>query len=154
MATMKHQVWIDAPMAKVYKALSSAEGFSGWWAPHKSEQTKAGLVISHTPGPGHGDVKMRQVEAEPDRLVEYLVISKGHPPESPASEWTGTSLCFELSRRDNPGAWRGISSKAKQLTVLEFRHSGWDKSSDYYGFCNFCWGLVLNMLKEYCEKKS
>jgi hypothetical protein len=37
--------------------------------------------------------------------------------------------------------------------VLEFRHSGWDEDSPFLGFCNFAWGAVLMMLKQWSEKE-
>jgi hypothetical protein len=46
------------------------------------------------------------------------------------------------------GPWLGISSGRRHMTVLEFRHSGWDESSEYFGFCNFAWGETLLMLKQ------
>jgi hypothetical protein len=42
----------------------------------------------------------------------------------------------------------GISSGERILTVLDFRHSGWDEKSEYLGFCNFAWGETLLMLKQ------
>ncbi len=65
MATLYHQVWIDAPVAKVYEALATAEGLGNWWAPHTSTQTGAGLVLAHSPGEQHGDVKMKVLDTVP-----------------------------------------------------------------------------------------
>jgi L-amino acid N-acyltransferase YncA len=47
MATLCHQVWIDAPIEKLYDAISTADGLGGWWAPHTSTQSEAGLVLAH-----------------------------------------------------------------------------------------------------------
>jgi hypothetical protein len=58
---------------------------------------------------------------------------------------------FELATRENPGARLGVSGGGPHMTVLEFRHSGWDESSEYFGFCNFAWGATLMMLKQWCE---
>jgi uncharacterized protein YndB with AHSA1/START domain len=150
MATLYHQVWIDAPAAKVYEALATAEGLGNWWAPHTSTETEASLVLSHSPGPEHGDVKMKVLARVQNRRVEWEIISS-HPKRSPASGWTGTRISFEITERENPGARLGISSGRPQMTVLEFRHSGWDEKSEYFGFCNFAWGETLLMLKQWCE---
>src|SRR2546427_3366862 len=40
MATIYHQVWINAPLAKVYDAISTLEGIVSWWGPHKSTKTE------------------------------------------------------------------------------------------------------------------
>ena len=41
MATIRHHVLIDAPVAKVYQALSTAEGISTWWDKQTPTQTIA-----------------------------------------------------------------------------------------------------------------
>jgi hypothetical protein len=150
MATLYHQVWINAPTAKVYEALATADGLSSWWAPHTSTETDAGLVLAHDPGAEHGEVKMRVLDRVPSRRVEWEIIST-HPRRSPASAWTGTRILFEISDRDNPGQWLGISDDVRRMTVLDFRHSGWEEKSEYFGFCNFAWGETLLMLKQLCE---
>jgi uncharacterized protein YndB with AHSA1/START domain len=152
MATLCHQVWIDAPASKVYEALATADGLGKWWAPHTSTETDAGLVLAHSPGGEHGDVKMKVLDRVQDRRVEWEIIST-HPKRSPASAWTGTHIVFDIAQRENPGLWRGITSVEQQLTVLEFRHTGWDENSEYFGFCNFAWGATLLMLKQWCESK-
>ena len=150
MATMHHQVWINAPISKVYDALATAEGLGTWWAPHTSTKTEDGLVLAHNPGGEHGEVKMKVRDATRNKRIELEIVST-HPKKSPASAWTGTHIVFELSERENPGLWRGISDGPPWLTVLEFRHSGWDEASEFYGFCNSAWGETLLQLKQSCE---
>lgn len=152
MATLHHQVWIDAPAEKVYDALATAGGLGRWWAPHTSTRSGEGLVLAHDPGAGHGEVRMKVVAAVPNRRVEWEIVSE-HPARSPASAWTGTRILFELSVRENPGTWRGVTSESPELTVLEFQHSGWDERSEFFGFCNFAWGETLLMLKQWCEAR-
>lgn len=152
MATLYHQVWINAPVSKVYDALATAEGLGKWWAPHTSTETDAGLVLAHNPGAEHGEVKMKVLDRTQNKRVEWEIIS-AHPKSSPASAWTGTHISFEISERENPGMRLGISDSAPHIAVLEFRHSGWDENSEYFGFCNFAWGETLLMLKQWCEKQ-
>jgi uncharacterized protein YndB with AHSA1/START domain len=153
MATLYHQVWIEAPVAKVYEAIAAAEGLGEWWAPHTSKVTDDGLVLAHVPGEGHGEVRLKVIDLVHNQRVEWEVISH-HPEQSPASSWTGTRILFELDERPNPGGWRGIEEGDRTLTAVEFRHSGWAEDSPFLGFCNFAWGVVLGMLKEWCEKKE
>lgn len=152
MATLHHQVWIDAPVGKIYDALASAEGLGRWWAPHTATRTDDGLVLAHDPGELHGEVRMKVIATEPGQRVEWEIVS-AHPRRSPASAWTGTRISFELSERENPGARLGIVSESPVLTVLEFRHSGWDAKSEFFGFCNFAWGVTLQMLQQWCEAR-
>jgi hypothetical protein len=93
---------------------------------------------------------MKVLDTTQDKRVEWEIIST-HPGRSPASAWTGTHVIFEISERENPGHWLGISDGGPHMTVLEFRHSGWDENSEYFGFCNFAWGETLLMLKQWCE---
>jgi uncharacterized protein YndB with AHSA1/START domain len=150
MATLYHQVWINAPVAKVYAALASAEGLGNWWAPHTSTETESGLVLAHDPGPEHGEVRMEVVGRIPNKRVEWKIVST-HPRTSPASAWTGTNVIFEIAERENPGPRLGISGGGATRTVLEFRHTGWDENSEFLGFCNLAWGETLVMLRNWCE---
>ncbi len=152
MATLHHQVWIDAPVSKVYEALATADGLGRWWAPHTSAETDAGLVLAHGAGTEHGEVRMKVLDRAHDRRVEWEIIST-HPRRSPASAWTGTHIIFEIAEMENPGHWLGISDGGPRMTVLEFRHSGWGENSKYFGFCNFAWGETLLTLKQWCESQ-
>jgi len=40
-----------------------------------------------------------------------------------------------------------------EMAILNFRHSGWDETSEYFGFCNFGWEQVLQKLKQVCESQ-
>ena len=152
MAVLYHQVWINSPVAKVYEAISTAEGLGRWWAPHTATETAAGLVLAHDPGPAHGPVKMKVLEMVPNKRVEWEIIST-HPKSSPASAWTGTHVIFEISERANVVARSGFGTDGDRIAVLEFRHSGWDEKSEYLGLCNFAWGTVLQLLKTWCESQ-
>jgi hypothetical protein len=152
MATLYHQVWIDAPAAKVYAAIATVDGLGRWWAPHTSTETAAGLVLAHNPGEDHGEVKMKVLATVQDQRVEWEIVST-HPRRSPASAWTGTRIVFDIAERDNPGRWLGLDDRARRLTVLDFRHRGWDENSEFLGFCNFAWGETLLALKQWCESR-
>ena len=95
---------------------------------------------------------MKVLDTVRDSRVEWEIIST-HPKRSPASAWTGTRITFEIAERENPGPWLGISSGAPRMAVLDFRHSGWDENSAYFGFCNFAWGETLLTLQKWCETR-
>jgi uncharacterized protein YndB with AHSA1/START domain len=139
MATLYHQVWIDAPAAKVYAALATAEGLSSWWAPHTSTETDDGLVLAHSPGPSHGDVQMKVLDSTPNRRVEWEIIS-AHPKRSPASAWSDTHILFEIAEKASPGHWLGMNNEGQNMAVLDFHYTGWDENSEFFGFCNYAWG--------------
>lgn len=153
MATLHHQVWINSSVSRVYEGLATADGLGRWWAPHTSTRTAAGLILAHGAGSEHGEVQMKVLETVQDKRVEWEIVST-HPRASPASAWTGTHLIFEITERENPGHWLGIGDGGPRLAVLEFRHSGWNEDSEYFGFCNFAWGETLLMLKQWCESRN
>lgn len=146
MATLYHEVWIHAPTAKVYQAISTADGIGTWWDKQTAVHTDQGVVLEHNPGPEHGVVKMKVLDLVQDKRVEWECIST-HPQSSPASAWTGTHVIFEISRRSVP-PW---AADRADMAIVNFRHSGWDEHSAYFGFCNFAWGQVLQKLKHVCE---
>src|SRR5215475_4799578 len=122
MAPIYHQVSIDAPLAKVYDAISTADGIGTWWYKQTPNQTDRGLVLEHNPGPEHGVVKLRVVELIPNKRVEWECIST-HPRSSPASAWTGTHFIFELGE----GGGAGASS-----TTVDFRQTSYDENSKFF----------------------
>ena len=154
MAAIHHHVWINAPVGRVYRAISSAEEISRWWDRQTAVETSAGLVLEHNPGPEHGVVRMRVLQMVADKRVEWECIST-HPQTTPAFAWTGTHVTFDIMDRQSfapaMAAWAtGIPAQA----ILDFRHSGWDEDSDYFGTCNFAWGAVLLNLQRVCEESD
>lgn len=139
MATLYHQVHIKAPQHVVYEAISTVAGIGSWWDQPEAVESEAGTVLQFHPGERHGVLSMRVVGSVSGESVEWECIST-HPKSSPASAWTGTHVLFEL------GSEAGV-------TVLDFRHSGWDESSEYFGFCNYHWGEALGKLQRICEAK-
>jgi hypothetical protein len=152
MATLYHQIWINASVAKLYKSISTADRIGSWWDKQTATETDDGLVLEHNPGPMHGVVKLKVLKTVQDKRVEWECIS-AHPKSSPASAWTGTHFSFEFSERDNVAALSGFGQDRDRTAVLDFRHSGWDENSEYLGYCNFAWGKVLQNLKRVCETR-
>ena len=140
MATLHHEVWINAPTARVYEAFATEVGIGSWWDKPKAVKSDAGVVLEFSPGAEHGVLRMKVLELVQGKRVEWECIS-AHPKTSPASAWTGTHVVFAITEREN-GA------------ILDFRHSGWDESSEYFGFCNYQWGVALQKLKQWCEAQE
>ncbi|HEY7889625.1 MAG TPA: SRPBCC domain-containing protein [Steroidobacteraceae bacterium] len=146
MATIWHEVWIEASAQMVYQTLSTAEGVSSWWDKQTAVQNGTGWVLESNPGPDHGVLKLKVLDLSKDKRIEWECISN-HPKNSPASAWTGTHVIFEIARRSVP-PW---ASNKSEMTILTFRHSHRDENSEYFGFCNFKWGEALQKLKRICE---
>ena len=150
MATLHHQVWIDAPPSRLYEVISTEGGIASWWDKPTFVETDEGTVLEFSPGAEHGVLRMTVLDRTAGRRVEWECISI-HPETSPASAWTGTHIVFDISQRENVVALSGFGQERDRITVLDFRHSGWEESSEYLGFCNFAWGQALGQLKKTCE---
>lgn len=153
MTSIHHQIWIDAPASTVYRALADANGLGQWWAPHQEHEVDGVRVLEHSPGPAHGMVRMKVIEAVPDHRIRWEIISN-HPPQSPASAWTGTHVRFEISRRASLGHWRGMDKEGEPFTVVDFQHLGWSPDNEFLGWCSQAWAETLVMLRQWAETQA
>jgi uncharacterized protein YndB with AHSA1/START domain len=139
MATIQHELLIDAPVARVYNAIAVPEGISTWWDKQTPRQTDRGLVLEHHPGAEHGTVQLRVVELVPHARIEWECIST-HPASSPASAWTGTHFIFELTA-------------GGEQTRVDFRQTGYDEGSRFFASNRDAWRAVLENLKRVIESR-
>ena len=147
MGTIHHRLSIDAPITKVYEALTSPEEIGTWWDKQTAVQTDKGLILEHNPGPEHGVVRLMVLDLVPNKRVEWECIST-HPASSPASAWTGTHFTFELAEQmETPSAGHDQT----HLTLLDFYQSGYDEGSEFYESNRAAWGQVLANLKKVVE---
>lgn len=148
MSTIRHEVWIDAPQKAVCALLASAEAISTWWDEQTRKETAEGIVLEHSPGPDHGVVRFLVLENIPNRRVKWRCVSE-NPANTPASEWAGTEMLFEIGGRETSEvAFDDWAKEAPAQTVVKFQHSGWPSPSKYFAFCNKAWADVLNSLKD------
>ena len=138
MATIHHQVSINAPVAAVYEAIASPDHIGTWWEKQTVVRTDRGLVLEHNPGPEHGAVKLRVAQLIPNQRVMWECISR-HPTTSPASAWTGTHFIFALAEG------------AGQTTTVDFQQAGYDQRSTYFESNKAAWGAVMTRLKHVLE---
>jgi uncharacterized protein YndB with AHSA1/START domain len=151
MASIVHQVWINAPASRVYEGLATAVGLTRWWIRTYSVESPEGTILSHDPGPEHGEVHFRVLESVKDERVVWEVVSE-HPKTSPMGAWKGTKIVFQIARRENPGPRLGVTSGVRKMTVLEFRHDGLDDKGEYFAYGNYAWAMILAALQKWCER--
>ena len=125
MAELYHQVWIAAPTAIVYEAISTAADIAGWRDKPTAVKSDSGVVLEFNPGPEHGVLRAKVLAAIRDQRVEWEFVST-HPKNSPAFAWTGTRVSFEVTRRAVP-PW---AAERADTAIVDFRHSGWDERSE------------------------
>ncbi len=124
-----HRIGVQAPPARVYRALATRSGLINWWTWHVTGEPAAGAVVRFRFADNGPDMKV--VELAPDRLVRWQCIA------GPA-EWIGTEISFELSYGDRE-------------TVLRFSHQGWKDRGDFMAHCSCKWAYFLLSLKAWVE---
>jgi len=130
MATIFHQVLIDAPIETVYNNITTQDGLSQWWIADCTVQPELGF-INEFRVEGIGSNRMKVVNLKSNQNVTWECLND-------KDDWTGTHVSFELSTRGS-------------LTCLNFRHIGYKEQNEIFATCNYHWARHLSMLKWLCE---
>jgi len=130
MATIYHQIRINASPETVFKAISEQDGLSNWWLKDCIAKAELGFVNIFRVSP-YPENEMKVIDIKPFERLEWECLKSD-------KEWIGTHISFEISRQND-------------LTKLDFKHSGWSEQSEFFGICNYHWARHLNMLIKYCE---
>ena len=93
MVNIIHRIGIKAPAFKVYNALSTLEGLSGWWAEEVEGDSNVGGNLSFSFRSKSGELLGKMVmvvrELNSSKLVRWQCL------DGPA-DWIGTNVKFEL----------------------------------------------------------
>ena len=93
MVDIIHRVGIKAPLQKVYEAISTVEGISGWWTEQTFGTAQIGKTIAlrflSLEGKELGSMNMEVKALEPGKKVHWIFTA------GPA-EWIGTEVIFNL----------------------------------------------------------
>lgn len=130
MANIRHHLTIEAPLKKVYDAITTEQGLRGWWTVDTTAKPEIDHVNHFRFGAQYFN-KMKVVELTPPTHVAWECVDGD-------KEWIGTILTFELEDRDS-------------IIFLKFSHLNWETESEFFGFCNHQWGRYLDSLKSLCE---
>jgi uncharacterized protein YndB with AHSA1/START domain len=126
-----HSVHVHSAPSKVYKALTTHEGLSGWWTTRVGIEPGVGGLVRFT-FDGDFHPHMKQTGLEQDRRVLWTCVD-GH------GNWQDNKFSFTLDDRDGE-------------TMLHFEQEyAQELPDETYGIYNFNWGYYLNSLKALCE---
>lgn len=129
MADIIHRIGVEAPPARVYRALATRSGLINWWTWHVTGEPAPGSVIQFRFADGGPDMKV--LELSPDRRVRWQCVAG--PPA-----WIETVISFDLTPGDRE-------------TIVRFAHSGWKEQGDFMAHCNCKWGYFMLSLKTWVE---
>lgn len=143
------EVVINAPIEKVYQAVTSQEGLAAWWTP---AATVNGDVARFPFGP-HYFKEMKIMQQLSPTFVSWHCLAG-------ADEWVGTSISFrmdagngEMLLKAHPEAGGQIEQQDQpdNATVLYFEHADWKAYTPMFAECSYTWGQFLRSLKLCCE---
>lgn len=130
MTDIFHYFPINAPIDKVFEAISTPSGLDKWW-------TKSSIGI--------GNIGEKfQLHFEPDYNWTALV-TKCIPEKE-----------FELTMQNSDKDWEGSKvgfrlTANNKTTDVQFYHTGWNEDNEHLRISNFCWAMYLRILKRYLE---
>jgi uncharacterized protein YndB with AHSA1/START domain len=129
MVDILHRVGITSTPDKVYDAITTIEGLSGWWTEDTRGMTDVGGVIGFRFGAGGFDMEV--VELDPTEHVLWKVV------DGP-QEWIGTTVDWQLKQEEDH-------------TIVLFRHLGWTEPVEFMHHCSTKWAMFLMSLKDLIE---
>jgi len=130
MPEIRHYLTIQAPVDKVFRAISTQDGLRGWWTDGATAEPKEGTHAEFRFGDRyHNKMLVRRLDSP--KRVEWECLMGDE-------EWMGTTFVFELE----PHA---------EGTAVRFEHGKWRKMTDFFASCNYNWGYYMRSLKLFCE---
>ena len=135
MIIMPHQITINATPEKVYEAITTSEGFKGWWTTDAKAEPQVGSIAEFGFYNRKAVFKMHIDQLEPGKMVEWTA-------QHDMPGWKGTKIRFDLNANENGG------------TIVNFNHSGWESMGGAYPMINTTWGTLMSLLKHYVEGEN
>ena len=132
MPDSEHSIQINAVPQLVHPLVSSAGGFSRWWAADVTEDKTTGNVEL-----GFFD-RATVYGLDP---IQIAAPRQAHWLCQTGKEWSGTRLLFDLAEQ-------------KGQTLLRFTHADWQAETDYFISCNTTWGELMFRIKAQAEGKK
>ena len=112
-------------------AFNAINNVRGWWSEEIEGSTdKLGDEFTYR----YKDVhycKLKVIEVITDKKVVWLVLDNHFNFTKDESEWTGTKITFEVSRKGD-------------TTEVHFSHVGLVPEYECYGVCSNAWGSYIN----------
>jgi uncharacterized protein YndB with AHSA1/START domain len=132
MPNILHEVTIEAPADKVYKALTEQAGLAAWWTHHTKAEPRVGSIAEFGFYGGQAVFKMKIDTLEPGSTVNWSVQGGGPP------DWANTRVTWDLSTEENG-------------TKVLLGHRGFASEDGSFANTNYNWGWFLTSLKSYIE---
>jgi uncharacterized protein YndB with AHSA1/START domain len=134
MATQRHKIRIDAGQDAVFRALSSAEGWSRWITPAVTGDFTVGGEIVCKPN-GRAPIRLRITSLEAGAGLAWIYLDGPF-----AAQGTNTAV--------------SLSADSNGQTVVRVEHETPPIPEDDLAACNTYWGILLGQLRHYCQTRN
>lgn len=132
MATLNHQIDIDAPAARIWELLTTRVGLQSWW--NGTVAIASGDSWRFSGDELESPVTLKVVEEEPDRELEWLCV-KGDP------NWENTLVFWSLE-------------KLEQGCRVSLAHRDWRLPEAEIAAENTRWGERLVKLRAMAQPRD
>ena len=126
-----HQFAVKNSKEKVFNAFCQPQGLNAWWPLESQGYPGINEMYRFYFGPEY-DWKAKVIHVIPNKELTWQMTEA-------MEDWKETQLGFRLSEKDD-------------VTSVSFFHNNWQQASDHFAITNFCWGQLLNGLKNYVER--
>ncbi|MFC3908125.1 SRPBCC family protein [Legionella dresdenensis] len=131
MAMIEHEITINAPAEKIYKALSSLDGLRSWHTAVIEGEHKLNHNLT-LKGKDKPIFVWKVTDLDPNHRLEWECVQG--PGDS-----VGTKVAYSISKTKDGRA------------LVECSHTDWPHTQGNYKKCNTLWGILLHHLKNYVE---
>jgi uncharacterized protein YndB with AHSA1/START domain len=131
MPDILHHFFVKAPAQKVFDAFARPEGLNSWWPKESAGKPEPREAYRFNFGPEY-DWHAKVLQVTPGKSLSWQMTVA-------SEDWQPTSLGFELT-------------EVSGGTEVFFYHRNWQKANKHFSISNYCWGQLLNGLKNYVEK--
>jgi len=119
---------VDRTPTEAFDAITDVRG---WWSEEIDGPTdQVGAEFTYRYEHVHR-CRIRVTDAVPDRKVSWLVVDNYFNFTADETEWTGTTIHFDIAERDG-------------RTEVRFTHQGLVPAEECYEICSTAWGFYVN----------
>ena len=130
MGDILHQFHVNATTKQVFDAFTLPGGLNQWWPMESDGKPVLNEEYRFFFGPEY-DWRAKVINVVDQSELTWQVTLA-------MPDWMPTQFGFRLTRE-------------KDGCKVFFFHRNWESASEHFASTNFCWGRLLNCLKDYVE---